>query len=172
MSKRFWTGILLVFSLLLLQSCGEEEKNRPLVILIPVEANTLDPHFASSTLEWSLLMNIFDSLIIRQDDMTLGPALAERWEVDDSKKVWTFHLRKDVKFSNGEPFNARSVKFTFERMRNKKIRPRTTVPRRIALDRVEIVDDYKVRPRCRWRSVLPHRQVRCRTVGSGEAKAY
>jgi peptide/nickel transport system substrate-binding protein len=77
--------------------------------------------------------------------MTLGPALAERWEVDDSKKVWTFHLRKGVKFSNGEPFDARSVKFTFDRMRNKKIRPRTTVPRRIALDRVEIVDDYTVK---------------------------
>jgi peptide/nickel transport system substrate-binding protein len=110
-----------------------------------VEANSLDPHFASSTLEWSLLMNIFDSLIVRRDDMTLGPGLAERWEVDDSKKVWTFSLRKGVKFSNGEPFDARSVKFTFERMLDKKLKPRTTVPRRIALDRVEIVDDHTVR---------------------------
>ena len=83
-------------------------------------------------------MNIFDSLITRRDDMTLGPALAERWEIDDSKKIWTFYLRKGVNFSNGEPFDAKSVKFTFERMLNKKIRPRTTVPRRIALDRIEI----------------------------------
>ena len=71
----------------------------------------------------------------------LGPGLAERWEVDDSKKVWTFHLRKGVKFSNGEPFDARSVKFTLERIRNPKIKARTTIVRRMALDRVEIVDD-------------------------------
>ncbi len=145
MSKRSWAGIFLSVFLAVLQSCGGENENRPFVILIPVEANTLDPHFASSTLEWSLLMNIFDSLVTRRDDMTLGPALAERWEVDDSKKVWTFYLRKGVKFSNDEPFDARSVKFTFERMRDKKLRPRTTVPRRIALDRVEVVDNYTVR---------------------------
>ncbi|MFC1492230.1 ABC transporter substrate-binding protein [Nitrospinota bacterium] len=145
MKNRIWTGVFLAFLFLVLQSCGERKGDLPFTILIPVEANTLDPHFASSTIEWSILMNIFDSLITRRDDMRLEPALAERWEIDDSKKVWTFFLRKGVKFTNGEPFDARSVKFTFDRMRDEKLRPRTTVPRRIALDRVEIVDDYTVR---------------------------
>ncbi|MFQ5694098.1 MAG: ABC transporter substrate-binding protein, partial [Nitrospinota bacterium] len=116
-----------------------------MTVLVSVEANTLDPHFATSTIEWSILMNIFDPLIVRNDDMTLGPGLAERWEVDGSKKVWTFHLRKGVSFHNGEPFDAKSVQFTFERMRDKKLRPRTTIYRRIFLDHVEIVDDHTVR---------------------------
>lgn len=131
--------------LAVLSSCGNEPEDRPLTILIPVEANTLDPHFASSTLEWSLLMNVFDSLVTRRADMTIGPGLAKHWEVDRSKKTWTFHLRKGVKFSNGEPFDARSVKFTFERMQNKKIRSRTTIPKRIGLERVEIVDEFTIR---------------------------
>ena len=145
MTKRFLSAALLAVSLLVLQSCGGDKADRPLTILVTVEARTFDPHFASSTVEWSFLMNIFDGLVVRRDDMTLGPGLAERWKVDDSKKVWTFHLRKGVKFTNGEPFNARSVEFTFERMRDKKLKTRTTVPRRIALDRVEIVDDHTVR---------------------------
>lgn len=145
MKNRLWRGIFLVFLLLLLESCGERKDDHPLTILIPVEANTLDPHFVSSTIEWSILMNVFDSLISRRDNMTLAPGLAERWEINDSKKIWTFFLRKGVKFTNGESFDARSVKFTFDRMRDKKLRPRTTVPQRIALDRVEIVDDYTVR---------------------------
>ncbi|MCH7573330.1 MAG: hypothetical protein IH891_10480 [Planctomycetes bacterium] len=90
-------------------------------------------------------MNVFDALVVRQDDMTLGPGLAERWEIDDSKMVWTFYLRKGVKFTNGEPFDARSVKFTLERIRDPKIKARTTIVRRMALDRVEIVDDYTVK---------------------------
>jgi len=141
----FWTGIFLAFFLFTLQSCGGEKGDRPLTILMSVEARTFDPHFASSTVEWSFLMNIFDALVVRGDDMTVGPGLALKWEVDSSKKVWTFHLRKGVKFTNGEPFGAQSVKFTFERMQNKKLRPRTTVPRRIALDRVEIVNEHTVR---------------------------
>ena len=141
MTKRFLSAALLAVSLLVLQSCGGDKADRPLTILVTVEARTFDPHFASSTVEWSFLMNIFDGLVVRRDDMTLGPGLAEKWKVDDSKKVWTFYLRKGVKFTNGEPFNARSVEFTFERMRDKKLKTRTTVPRRIELDRVEIVDD-------------------------------
>ena len=146
MMKRICSGIFLGIFLLALQSCsGGGEEGRPLTILVSVESRTFDPHFASSTVEWSFLMNVFDALVVRQDDMTLGPGLAERWEIDDSKKVWTFHLRKGVKFSNGEPFDARSVKFTLERIQDPKIKARTTIARRMALDRVEIVDDYTVK---------------------------
>ena len=131
--------------LLSLAACGREAKDRPLTVLLSVEANTLDPHFATSTIEWSVLMNLFDPLIQRRDDMTLGPALAERWEVDETKRVWTLHLRKGVKFHNGEPFDAESVRYTFERMRDAKLKPRITVARRISLDKVEKADAHTVR---------------------------
>ncbi|MBT3352393.1 MAG: hypothetical protein HOC91_03185 [Nitrospinaceae bacterium] len=145
MLKRFWGGIFITFFLLSLQGCGGDDADRPLTILVSVEARSFDPQFASSTVEWSFLMNIFDGLVVRKDNMTLGPGLAEKWEIDDTKKIWTFHLRKGVEFTNGEPFNAQAVKFTFERMLDKKLKARTTVPRRIALDHVEIVDDHTVR---------------------------
>ena len=131
--------------LLGLAACGREAKKGPFTVLLSVEANTLDPHFATATIEWSILMNMFDPLIERRDDMRLAPALAERWEVDKTKKIWTFHLRKGVKFHNGEPFDSESVRYTFERMRDKKLKPRITVYRRIFLDRIEKVDSHTVK---------------------------
>ena len=143
MKRLLLGGICLL--LLGLAACGREAKKGPFTVLLSVEANTLDPHFATATIEWSILMNMFDPLIERRDDMRLAPALAERWEVDETKKIWTFHLRKGVKFHNGEPFDSESVRYTFERMRDKKLKPRITVYRRIFLDRIEKVDSHTVK---------------------------
>jgi peptide/nickel transport system substrate-binding protein len=143
MSKLFRRFFPLGVILLALHSCSGGE--RPLTILVPVAPRTLDPYFATTTVELSLLMNIFEALVVRRDDMTLGPGLAERWEIDKSRKVWTFHLRRGVEFTNGEPFGAEAVKYTFGRMVSGRLRPRITVPNRISLGRVEIVDGHTVR---------------------------
>ena len=44
------------------------------------------------------------------------PALAESWEHSDDGLTWTFHLRSDVRWHDGEPFTARDVEFTFNRV--------------------------------------------------------
>ncbi|BAS26906.1 ABC transporter substrate-binding protein [Limnochorda pilosa] len=45
----------------------------------------------------------------------LAPALAERWAANADSTVWTFYLRRGVRFHDGTPFNAEAVKFNFER---------------------------------------------------------
>lgn len=44
------------------------------------------------------------------------PGLAESWEHSDDGLTWTFHLRDDVRWHDGEPFTARDVEFTFNRI--------------------------------------------------------
>jgi peptide/nickel transport system substrate-binding protein len=62
----------------------------------------------------TLWINIYDTLIMRQPDGTLGPWLAESWE-SPSDTEWVFTLRPGVTFHNGEPLDAEAVKFTYER---------------------------------------------------------
>src|SRR5690606_15549435 len=51
---------------------------------------------------------IFDTLVVQQDDFTTTPSLATSWENPD-ETTWVFTLRDDVTFHNGEPFNAETV---------------------------------------------------------------
>ena len=52
-------------------------------------------------------------MCIRDRDKVV-PALAESWEWDEASKSYTFHLRKDVKFHDGEAFTSADVKFTLD----------------------------------------------------------
>ena len=57
---------------------------------------------------------MFDRLVMMDNDMNLVPGLAESWEViDDTTTV--FHLRQGVKFHNGEEMTSEDVKYSLER---------------------------------------------------------
>ena len=55
---------------------------------------------------------LFDSLLIRDGDGNLVPSLAESWSYDEASMTYTFKLRNDVKWHDGEPFTAEDVAFT------------------------------------------------------------
>ena len=52
---------------------------------------------------------IFDRLVSQDADLSFHPWLAESWEEAPDGMSWTFHLKKGVKFHNGEPFNAETI---------------------------------------------------------------
>lgn len=62
----------------------------------------------------ALMGNVYETLVTIDQDGNLRPGLASSWETDG--KVTTFHLHQNVRFSNGEPFNAASAKFSIERV--------------------------------------------------------
>ena len=81
-----------------------------------LEPPGLDPTAsAASAIAEITLYNIYETLTKINSDGTVSPLLAESWEVSPDLRTYTFRLRKGVKFHNGEPFNARTVKFAFER---------------------------------------------------------
>src|SRR5262249_54106729 len=73
---------------------------------------------------------------------TFYPGLAQQWQISTDGKAYTFSLRNDVTFDNGEPFNADSVKFTFDRMADPQAQTLATVPN---YDHSEKIDDYTVK---------------------------
>ena len=74
---------------------------------------------------------LYDPLVRWSPDYKIIPNLAEKWEIDDSGRSFTFHLVKGVRWSDGEPFTAEDIRFYFQDiLLNKELTP--TVPNWIA----------------------------------------
>src|SRR5207302_8491091 len=79
---------------------------------------TLAPHIATALLASRVLALIHDNLVNRDYDGSFKPGLAEKWEISPDGKVYTFTLKKGVKFHSGKDFSSADVKYTFERWLN------------------------------------------------------
>src|SRR5262245_13772105 len=78
-----------------------------------------DPIFNDDGESLRVVRQIYDTLIQNKPGTAdLEPGLAESWEHDAAGKVWTFHLRKGVKFQDGTAFDAAAVCFNFDRWFN------------------------------------------------------
>ena len=76
-----------------------------------------DPSVAFS-LEIAMLVSVYEPLVWYNPPGSaeqLRPGLATSWETSDDGLIWTFHLRKRIKFHDGEPFNAAAVKYSIDR---------------------------------------------------------
>jgi peptide/nickel transport system substrate-binding protein len=114
------------------------------VVLTADSLTTLDPyHMNSIHPEDSIAAHLWDTLIWLNDDLELEPSLAESWRLRNDL-TWELRLRQGIRFHNGEPFDARSVKFSLERTRQLE-NSLETFASDVALQSVEIVDDYTVR---------------------------
>jgi peptide/nickel transport system substrate-binding protein len=104
------------------------------------ELKSLDPYTLNETTTHAHLGQVYEGLIARDKDLKIIPALAESWETPEPTR-WRFHLRKGVKFQNGDPFTADDVVFSAERVRAKGSNLQTRIP---ADAKVVKVDDYTV----------------------------
>jgi len=83
-----------------------------------VAVGELDPAKATDYADSILMFNIYDTLVLAaQGGPGVVPHLAESWTVSDDGKVYTFALRKDVKFQSGNPLTAEDVVFSLDRMK-------------------------------------------------------
>ena len=90
-----------------------------------------------------LMDHVSDTLLIRSRAGELKPHLVTHWE-NTSPLVWELKLRQDVKFQNGEPFNAAAVKFFYDMMNDPSLKsPAKGIHAWVA--KTEVVDDYTVR---------------------------
>jgi peptide/nickel transport system substrate-binding protein len=95
---------------------AQARKDTAVLGMILEPAPGLDPTTAAAAAIGEVVhYNILEGLTKINMDGSVTPLLAESWSIDPDGKVYTFHLRKGVKFSDGEPFDASDVKFSFER---------------------------------------------------------
>lgn len=81
------------------------------------EPNDLDPQVADSQETFNIIMSLMEGLA-QYDPRTCEPvpAGAKRWDVSPDRKTWTFHLRPEARWSNGDPVTARDYVWAYRRM--------------------------------------------------------
>lgn len=85
------------------------------------EWDGFDPHIVSTSASFQVLNNVIDTLTTFTDNTQLVPGLATSWEQSEDGRSWTFHLRDDVRFSNGRQMTAEDVVFSLSRLTDPEI---------------------------------------------------
>ena len=84
-------------------------------VMVEVEVESLDPQVATDGTSFEVIANYTDGLTQMDDDGAAVPAIAESWDVSEDGTVYTFHLREDANWSNGEPVTADDFIFAWQR---------------------------------------------------------
>lgn len=140
--------IVMVLAVTLLTGCGGKKEatvadttkvKDTLVIAQGADAKSLDPYGTTDAPAGRVANVIFDTLLTRDDEGNIAPALAESWEIVDDL-TYIFHLRKGVKFHNGEEFKASDVAFSFSQIAAS---PHAeSVRATIDFENSKVIDDY------------------------------
>ena len=120
---RVYPWLLLVF-LFCLASCGRVEtaveKGNRLQVLHKgngKEVQDLDPHLVNGVSAFNVISALLEGLVGEDPhDLHPVPGVAERWEISPDEKIYTFHLRRDARWSNGDPVTARDFVDSYQRI--------------------------------------------------------
>ncbi|MBN2050242.1 MAG: ABC transporter substrate-binding protein [Spirochaetales bacterium] len=170
MKRTLFLMLLVLLSFSLILSCGKKEEAAEgapeeavaasgiktggvLVFARSGDSVGLDPGRETDGESFYGSTQIFDNLVEFKPGTTeVQPALAERWDVSDDGLLFTFYLRKGVKFHDGTDCNAEAVKFSFDRQFVESHPYYQYGPWKYwgymdmsnIVDRLEVVDDYTV----------------------------
>ncbi len=138
----FVTRILLLAFLCV--SCVERQKTPPGALVIAIESGprTLDPRLATDATSVKIFDLIYNGLVKRNDDTSIGPDLAISWELATPLQ-YRLNLRRNVKFHNGKEFTSADVIAQYKFL----IDPANKSPHRssmLMVESVEAPDDYTV----------------------------
>ncbi len=111
--------VLMILSVSLIVSCSgggaEDIRSQTLIVAMGSDAITMDPSAQNDAYSANAMLQMYEGLIAITPDNEVVPALAERYEISPNGMEYTFYLKKDVKFHNGEILTADDVVFSFKR---------------------------------------------------------
>lgn len=111
-----------------------------LVTMTYDDPTSLDPHVTDTKQSMAIIANVYETLLI-YEGTELKPLLAESYDVSADLLVYTFRLRKGVKFHDGTAFNAQAVKFSFDRLMKLGKAPAALFT---AVKSCRVVDEYTI----------------------------
>lgn len=106
------------------------------------EPDTLDIYKSSFSISSLVTWNLGGALVAKDADGQIVPFLAKSWDISDDGLVYTFNLRDDVKFHNGDPFTANDFKWTWDRCRTEGFVCPVSASMLAPIVSIEAPDDY------------------------------
>lgn len=85
------------------QTEADSEEGKVLHLNNGIEPKSLDPSIGFDQVSWDPLNNLMEGLTRLGEDSTAQPGVAEKWDMSDDGLTYTFHLRQDANWSNGDP---------------------------------------------------------------------
>lgn len=104
---------------------GAAQVDHVLSYPIPNNPTKLDPAGVEDGDTLEVLHQIFEGLVIYDEDNELVPNLAESWEVSEDGLTYTFKLKQGVKFHNGREMTAEDVKYSWDRAAHRSVQSPT-----------------------------------------------
>jgi peptide/nickel transport system substrate-binding protein len=116
-------SLTILLSGVLLASCGHKAERNPNAFVESSigDARRLNPIIANDSASGTINDQVFNGLVKYDKDIKLVGDLAERWVVSPDGKTITFHLRKGVKWHDGEEFTAEDCLFTYQKLMDPKV---------------------------------------------------
>ncbi|TVQ28546.1 MAG: ABC transporter substrate-binding protein [Spirochaetaceae bacterium] len=139
--------ILVTMSTIVFAGGGAERASGPqrsLTVSMAGEADTLDPHVTGARRAYTVMMNVFETLVYRDADNVYQPGLATEWSWNDAGTVYTFRLREGVTFHDGAPFNAQAVVYNLDRIADPALQSRFATNALGPYESSRAIDDYTV----------------------------
>ncbi len=101
--------------MILLCGCGRNDQRADLVLINGAEPETLDPAIITGQPEGRIVNALFEGLCAFDKTGKAVPGVAERWEISEDGKSYTFHLRADARWSDGTPVTAHDFVASWKR---------------------------------------------------------
>jgi peptide/nickel transport system substrate-binding protein len=124
-------------------SAAQAAPERAVSIGLQAAITSIDPHYHNLSPNNSMLLHIFEPLIMRDPNQKLVPGLATSWKAVDDL-TWEFKLRKNVKWHDGSPFTAEDVVFTLNRVPNVPNTPSSFATFTKPIVNVKVVDPHTI----------------------------
>ena len=115
----FLVLVLALSAVAVLGSCKKEEKKTDnITVQIGPNPETLDPALNSAVDGGNMLITLFETLLIIDQDNKVQPGQAESYTVSPDGLTWTFTMRDGLKWSDGTELNAKDFEYTMKRIAN------------------------------------------------------
>ncbi len=120
-AKRLIALVLVVATVFFLGACGKKQTNDGITVQIGPNPETLDPALNSAVDGGNMLITLFETLLIIDEDNKVQPGQAEKYEVSPDGLTWTFTMRDGLKWSDGTELNAKDFEYSFKRLTKEEV---------------------------------------------------